>query len=760
MRLVNHEFEEKLSEVLFQTVVVPFRSEIYGFLDERTEDGENDRRGAAVVLQDKGMRVFRGFGQHIRRFAISFEVDYAALSKPPTKSYQEAITTFWGIYRWPFSRYNRYSQIEGLEKTADETRTMTEAFKHIKNAQELGLSIDSGLGWLQGPDMNSKDENRRGQVPVFGLSRFSQEGNPRYSFLRRPHHHSGLVEPELISDAYFDSELYNTLQRMLAEAGYQGEDLQQSMRTLLQSEGLVTDVDDSLSSFALSAQKHPNPRDPVSRRTNIELVREIPHTRRSLLPGGDSVIEGEVFEITETSTELADLFPLKGEKLTKAQKEVLLEVEWAQRAFIQSYAIAIIDNTVTFRNVTTFTIARLSSRHVNVLRRDDFWAGLPGLETLSLAVIPDWREVSKLPTSRIEDIRLEPSQALPAVFHLLHEHIASRESIKSLHFEWLCGGEEAMGMFARNQLILAAPFVAQALDMVATVGQPPAVLRLPHVHDLSLKNCWTSSHIFNGFVDGHKMQSLNTLILNSVSLCADCPAGFEPQPAASRARQHLNPNVYPPAPLLPLLPAVIQGVQIASTMVQQHPQVIAQHPLGQAPTVLAVQAETPVGLLAWLDQPRVSSWTHVIDNITPSLTLSHLRHSHGLESEPPPFKATKLKQIVFESCGYIKLPLNLDQSMLETPRPATADDLGVSKRRADLVMHMMKVPEHTLGTVVPYMPASEISTLHLAWGLFDGWSSARFAALASLAVADGFQDPGRGRFYGSISASAHSTTSF
>ena len=57
MRLVNKEFEEKVAQVLFRTVVVPFKPEIYGISSDTVtaNDGQS-----CIMLQDKGMRVFQG----------------------------------------------------------------------------------------------------------------------------------------------------------------------------------------------------------------------------------------------------------------------------------------------------------------------------------------------------------------------------------------------------------------------------------------------------------------------------------------------------------------------------------------------------------------------------------------------------------------------------------------------------------------------------------------------------------------------------
>jgi hypothetical protein len=58
MRLVNREFEAKVSEYLFRVVVVPFKSEIYGISD--AFHGEVGGSAGSVTIQDKGMKVFEG----------------------------------------------------------------------------------------------------------------------------------------------------------------------------------------------------------------------------------------------------------------------------------------------------------------------------------------------------------------------------------------------------------------------------------------------------------------------------------------------------------------------------------------------------------------------------------------------------------------------------------------------------------------------------------------------------------------------------
>jgi hypothetical protein len=60
MRLVNKEFELRVSQYLFTVVVVPFKPEIYGINTEPALSGTPVSQGA-ILLQDKGMRVFQGY---------------------------------------------------------------------------------------------------------------------------------------------------------------------------------------------------------------------------------------------------------------------------------------------------------------------------------------------------------------------------------------------------------------------------------------------------------------------------------------------------------------------------------------------------------------------------------------------------------------------------------------------------------------------------------------------------------------------------
>jgi hypothetical protein len=768
MRLVNKEFEQKVSEYLFRVVVVPFKPEIYGINPEPALSGALQ---GSVMLQDKGMRVFQGYvqylfpllfhvvtnemnysryGHRIKKFAMSFEFDENKLANPPLKSDQEAITSFWGIYRWPYKKYNRYAQLEGLEQTADETRTMAKALRFITSAKDLGLSIDGGLGWLAGPDINQRILERGEKPVVFGGSRFVPESKAKSLKNGKA---SKSSDP---TSSQGNSSVCAANERMLREAGYDGDALDASLRVLAETEDSTT----------VSGTTH-SPFDRYLSPLTLEGFRRAARAPRSLDNGpmtanaedsaplvlvvsdDEDIYSEELHSSIATSyvnggKSKAENCPLKPNDLTNAQREMLLEIEWAQRAFMQSYAIAIIDNPFTFRNIESLTIARLPNRHLPILRREDFWDSLPQLKKLSLAIIPDWRDVVKLPTSWVQDIKIVPSQSVSGVYQLLHEQISHRKNITTLHFEWLCGGEYASGLFSRNQHVLAAPLVSKAMDMVNR-AHTPSLLILPHVEHLSMKNCWVSPHVIGKFTLSLKKAALQSLTLDSVSLTAPLALNAQPQPVTGHAANpHHAQQLAGQQAAANNIMANFQGV-----MAGQNPNA-APAALGIAGLQLppAVVNSSPITPEEWLEA-RIGSWSHVIDTFTPGTTLAAIRHIREIGPEPAVRDPTRLKKLEFKSCGYVRLPLDFDQTILDPPDMQAPQIHAIAKRVNDIECHMMKPMDSALGVIINHIAPAEVATLENAWHMNVGWGISH-SDLALEARLDGVSNAGRGRFDGLI----------
>ncbi|KAF8848749.1 hypothetical protein BDZ45DRAFT_605445 [Acephala macrosclerotiorum] len=748
LRLVNKEFDQKVSEALFRVVVVPFRPEIYGITPEPILS--NEALQGSIMLQDKGMRVFQGFGRWIQKFAMSFEIDHNRLANPPVKSDQEAITTFWGIYKWPFKVYNRYSQLEGLEQTADETRTMAKALMFIESAKELGLSIDAGLGWLAGPDINTRVAERGDKLAVFGASRFVPEQKPKPGRHGKSSSASTSAEP--------GNGTFSQYERMLQEAGYD-ENRESALRLLLETEDLGTlphtepQVDTSAwDSFGIQPPQQTVPEAWRRLRRPLGGTNGSESTNDGVLALGSSSLTDEDDDAFDTLDNQAaatysyptkllkgknEGFSLKPNDLSNAQREMLLEMEWAQNAFMQSWAIAIIDNYKTFNQIRTLTIARLPSRHLPTLRREDFWDSLPQLSTLSLAIIPDWREVRKEATTWVEDNRIAPSKAVAAVYDLLSQQISRRKNIKTLHFEWLCGGEYAPGLFSRNQHILPAPFVSEAMRMVNRAQQYHPV-KLPYIEHLSLKNCWLSPHImFRLLMPMKEKAALQSITFDSVSLTASILANAAPNPITPAAVAQNAAHLVPVQPAGPINANVLNNWMGAMN--------------GQVQAAVAPPPAAPVvnADLNWFEPPRSGSWADVIDHLTPGSNLEAIRYSRDIGPEPEPRPATNLSKLSFTSCGYVRVPLDFDQTILDPPQAAPQQAGNVAKRMNDIDGFMMKPQDPLLAVIVNHISQAEAATLQNAWSMETCWRDKHPELLAD-AQLDGAMNAGYGRFQGSI----------
>jgi hypothetical protein len=153
---------------------------------------------------------------------------------------------------------------------------------------------------------------------------------------------------------------------------------------------------------------------------------------------------------------------------------------------------------------------------------------------------------------------------------------------------------------------------------------------------------------------------------------------------------------------------------------------------------------------SWLDTPRVGSWASIIDALTPGQNLEGIRYDRDIGPEPALREPTKLSKIEFKSCGYVRLPLDFDQSVLEYHQGANQQNSSAAKRTSDLESYMMKPLDSTLGTIINHFQNVERSTLENAWNMgFGNWAIYR-PDLYSDCLLDGISNPGRGRFDGLI----------
>jgi len=250
---------------------------------------------------------------------LSFELDEEKLATPPVKDDQEAITSFWGIYPWPHTNYNRFAHLEGLEQTADETKTMARALEYIKSAHELGLSIDGCLGYLNGPDINNRCAARSAKTSVFGKPKYVEE--PCCSL-------DSIAEPTARSIASLSAaeRRHQELERMCITAGWSGSQLNLAVESIRNNDHIYPEAVSDNSAIKPSLRETNGRRESSSVPTSIDVD---PSTMVLIPDDFDSTTQSGERGRLLRQRKLLDIIALNPKELTMAQREMLLEIEWA-----------------------------------------------------------------------------------------------------------------------------------------------------------------------------------------------------------------------------------------------------------------------------------------------------------------------------------------------------------------------------------------------------------------------------------------------
>jgi hypothetical protein len=210
--------------------------------------------------------------------------------------------------------------------------------------------------------------------------------------------------------------------------------------------------------------------------------------------------------------------------LTASQAQWLAETVWAQHAFLTAYTLGVVAQKQQMRRIQTLTIAKISSGLLDELSRNDFWAALPNLTTLKLLVSPDWRN-EYVPGDRFFPVNMpmEPITAATKFTSFLRKHIVKLDNLSILTIGYVGGGENAPGLFARNQHVLPAPiteFPRKWISYHDHEPNPATMLTFDHIRTLTFENCWFSPCMLVSFMARSQYTSLHTLVLDSVSMLA------------------------------------------------------------------------------------------------------------------------------------------------------------------------------------------------------------------------------------------------
>ncbi|KAI9739290.1 MAG: hypothetical protein M1834_007503 [Cirrosporium novae-zelandiae] len=620
LRLVNREFDSKISPLLFRSVVLPFRPETYDIYKDHGNGNSKPVDHSRDLL-----RSFQTWGSHIRNFGMSFDLHDATLSSLPEKIEVHEQRDWFGSFQWPLAAYPRFSEMARKEKVADRTKLMADAFSCIDNVTSLGLTIDNGLGWLSGLDKSDRSRIFDESSKVFGRSFENEDAvyrrvldymihriratsfsiNECIFYYDAPNHTVWQLDDtkRLVKKKYFDNYHYeDRLDKNGRPVTVLFENKPNStLEGPIEHVPLIFDGRGMESPVGWHKSNHP----------------ALTNSRR----------EGRLEKRKVDYFSSADLIP---SKLTKAQQEYLIETGWAQSAFLTSYALAILDNRRCFENVHTFTIAKIPQSYLQIFDRTDFWDALPGLSTLTICILPEWRKLPKdiwELQNQVDGVRrfdeVTPSYATRRLHHFVKDNIARLTNVKTLNLGYFGGGEHAPGMGARNKHVLPAPlsrdYPIHLLKrfpgtMLMAGDHMKNILRLPHVQNLTLQNCWISPPVLETFMGFATDTKLKMLTLDSVSL-------------TSVEVNYKSPNATP------------QEFADQKWLVTQY---------------------------------NTGSWPDIVDRITPGPKLYDIRYGSSDTYIPLQRPRTNLERIAFKSCGYVRLDelnnADFDQSKV-TPHP-------------------------------------------------------------------------------------------
>ncbi|KIX92673.1 uncharacterized protein Z520_11525 [Fonsecaea multimorphosa CBS 102226] len=746
LRLVDKSLAHIIAPIQFRNVVVNF--------DRHFFDASRSNWDIKSGLPPNDS-MFRKYGANINKFGISFEYDLQGLSHAKAKTIEKEHDAWFGTFIWPTEQYPRFPELQALEDFVDNNRPLLkEAFKSLTTVSELGLCIDSGHGWLEGPDISDMALfNRRTTKgsKVFGKT-FKTED----------------VWVTFARNEYFRWAQQNTINETLKALMTKQPTPESAVKEVRFLNGLkIRDIE----SFRYQDEQYdydpechvgggPVPGaealvDANGEFPNLSQAHQVAGQRRLIaharnggkrLPQWPLIFSGHNLAAehgghcssiqNKTANFVAS--PLLPGALTEPQAQWLMETVWAQRAFLSAYTTAIITNKQNFASIHTLRISKLSSGLLPSIEQGEFWKSLPGLKTLEILISPDWRKEHVLGDRRYaERMLILPDTAAQRFTNFLRKYIVNIETLHSLSIGYVGGGEHAVGMFARNKHVLPAPIVDWPGDWLHdnTRKRRPFLIKFDHIRHLKFQNCWFTPWMLQEFMKKSRDTSLHSLNLDSVSMTVYHDADIE-RPTWN-VLGHLR----------------------------------CLHPRQD-----------------WTQEilPTGASWARVLDAITPGKTLFAHKYDAGLidpEAEPIPEPAFRghIQEIVLNSCGYVKISvpkwasLDYDQNAAVLCAEPTMDDgLHVRKTRFALgvevesVLGAFRNPAHRppepsedtkvmmsdsgddypwLGTLTQCIHPIEKRVLEEAWQMTFGWPNnlERFAA-----VEDGQCEGGTGRFSGVI----------
>jgi hypothetical protein len=768
LRLVNSTFASILVPVVFRSVVAKFGKSMF---DVHLSNWERKPPEGSI---------FEKYGMEIHKFGISFEIDLEGLQSAKPKVIQNTQSSWWGKYTWPVPVYPRFKPLEKLENLADHLHLLRGAFKDLKNISELALCVDSGHGWLNGPDMSdlavwklrcsqghkvfgktfqAEDKwHQHGRNELFKWAQINSINDAIKSMSYSSHMDQSIPESQFLKSVAirdFDSYAVESEQPDADPERHTGGTVPQTNPNPFnaQHQQMFQQVGVQAPNWAWGAPPILNHMNIVPNPVNVHLINQATHRgvydSRGRQHPRSRIKKGEITQpqwpivyngynvtaetgghCTFVQNKLADprVFPIQPGYLTEAQAQWLMETVWAQRAFLSAYTTAILTHKANFKHVHSLHIAKISSGLLPSLEQRELWQALPNLRTLKILVSPDWRtEYTPGDQSFQSNMLISPVQASIKFAEFLNRYVSRIEHLSTLIIGFVGGGEHATGLLARNQHVLPAPVTSDPRSWLTdhvTKANLDTMMAFNHIKNLTIENAWLSPFMLEGFMKKSKDTSLRQLTLDSVSLT---------------------------------------GVNSQRTNTPM--------------TTLEDGLKPEYAPVAWLQErlPTEHCWPALIDRLTPGVTFNQLKYEAGLIDPiqvPPPESTFRgnVEKLTFKSCGYVKISgipqSDFNQNGLVMPNTSPRDH-GLTAREtllresrslgemygnatASVMLREKDSQGHEwfgLGKLTQCIHPIEKRVLEEAWHMTFGWGNdiERFEA-----VEDGCFEGGTGRFSGVV----------
>lgn len=405
LRLVCRSLSQDLEPYVFRSVVAKFDPFLFSLNPSFSQEGRLDMNPDDSML--------KRHGPTMNKFGITFDFDSYGLMHAPFKNTEKTVDAWFGRYKWPIADYPYFPALKNIDKLLDdERRLLTQAMSNLGKCSELAISVDSGHGWLEGPDTSDFALYRNqieGGVKIFGKTfsaidrRFEDGMKQLFAWAQ--------INTINESIKYLDGnsskvkEELETLRRMIIRDydSYRDGRAQPDYTRYLHTGGVATTNNDAqipnptagnvthplvqqINQLTQQMGAAPPPQNPNNHYLQqrfasvMDLVRNhLPSSdaqnksaeqqREGIQPQWPIIFNG--FNLSAESrgdttyiqsrVATPSEFPLLPNALTEAQAQWIMETSWIQRTFLSAYTDAVRVNSSVLRNVHSLHIAKLSS---------------------------------------------------------------------------------------------------------------------------------------------------------------------------------------------------------------------------------------------------------------------------------------------------------------------------------------------------------------------------------------------------------------